>query len=114
MPDDQMSIRTESVENTSEFNSDISSTDDNDPLWLFLDIKESVRVDTVGSTGNIVIRRDGGSTTNGNHNLLRLDLVLGSILLGDFDSVGVDKFSPSIVVVYVFLVEVVLADRQLY
>ena len=113
MPDDKMGICTKSIENTSEFNSDISSTNNNDSLGLFFNIKESIRVDTVRSTGDIIIGGNGRSTTDGNHDLLRFHLVLCSILLGDFDSVGIDKFGPSIMIVYVLLVQVALADHQL-
>jgi hypothetical protein len=108
-----MGIRTEGIEYTSEFNRDISSTNHNDPLGLFFNVKESIRVDTIRSTGDIIVGRDSGSTTDGNHDLLGFDLVFRSVLLGDFNSMGIDEFSPAIMVIYILLVQVGLADSQL-
>jgi hypothetical protein len=105
-----MSLCAKSVENTSEFNSDISSTDDHNLLWLFFDIKESVGIDTILGSRDIVFRRDSRSTTYSDHDLLRSNFVLASVVLGDFNSVGIDEFSPSLVVVYILLVEVGFAS----
>ena len=108
-----MGICAESVEDSSEFNSDITSTNHDDPLGLFFNIKESIGVDTVRGSWNLIVGRDSRSTTDGDHDFLRFDLVFRSVLLGDFDSVRIDKFSPSIMVIYILLVQVTLANSQL-
>src|SRR5579862_1558640 len=52
-----MSLRPQCIENSGEFNSDVPCTHDSDPLWLFLKMKEPVRVDTVFIARNVCRER---------------------------------------------------------
>ena len=106
MSDNQMRLCTKSVEHTSELDGDVSSTNDDDLLWLFLNIKEPIRVDTVRSSWDLIIGRNGRSTTDSYCDLLGLDLVFRSVVLRDFEGVRVDEFGPSFMVVYFLLAEV--------
>ncbi len=83
MPDHQVSLRPQGVENTRQLDGDVTSTYDCDPLRLSLDVEESIRVDTVRSAGDRLIRWNGGSSSNCDDNFLRFDGVLCTILLLD-------------------------------
>ena len=109
MSNDEMSLCTESVKDTSKLDGNVSGPNNDDLLWLFLDIKESIGIDTVRCARDVIIRWDSGSTTDRYGNLLGLDLVFRSVVLSDFESVGVDKLGPSFMVVDFLFAQIALA-----
>jgi len=91
-------LRSEGVEDTSKLDSNVSGADDSDPLGLLLNFEESIRVDSVRSTGDLVVGRDGRTSTNSNDNLLGLDVVRGSVVSSDLDLVLVYERCPTLMV----------------
>lgn len=104
-----MSLRSERVEDSSEFNSNVSRTDDGDTFGLFFNIKESIRVDTVRSTWNLLIAWNGRSPSDGNGDLFSFDLVLFPIETFDLEGILVNERSVSFMVIDLVIDEVLLA-----
>lgn len=109
MPNNQVRLRSQRVEHSSQLHTDVPSTDHGHSLGLGLDIKEPIRIDTVRSSRDLVIAWDSGSSANGYTDLLGFDLVFAPICLLDLDGVGVDKGGPAFVVVDVLLLQVPVA-----
>jgi hypothetical protein len=65
MPNDEMCFRAQRIENPSELDSNIPRPYHDDALRLLLDVEESVRVDSVRSTRNLLVGRDRRSAADG-------------------------------------------------
>jgi hypothetical protein len=91
MTDHQVRLCAERVEYASQFDRDITSTDDGNPLGLFLDIEKAVRVDTVRCAGDLVVRGNSGSTADSDDKLFRPDGVLGAVGPFNLDLVLVEE-----------------------
>jgi len=107
--DQQVGLRAERVEHPGELDGDVPCSDDCDAFRLFLNVEETVRVDSVGCTWNVVVGRNGRSTTYGDGDLLRLDLVRLAVERLDRERVGVDKRCVALVVVDLIVDQVFLA-----
>ena len=70
---EQMGFGSKGVEDTSEFDGDITSTDNDDSFRLVLEIKETIRGDTEASPRNFLFGGDDWVTTNGDANVVGLD-----------------------------------------
>ena len=53
--DEEMSLCSEGVENTSEFDGDITGTHDDNPFRLVFEVEETIRGDTEASSGNFLV-----------------------------------------------------------
>lgn len=84
--DEEVGLGSEGVEDTSEFYSDVTSTDDDDPFWLVLEFKETVRGDAEVGPGNF--RGDCRVTTDGDANVFGFDGVGILTWGGDLDLGG--------------------------
>lgn len=110
MSDHQVRLASQCVENSSELYRNVASSNHNNTFRLVFEVEESVRVDTVTSTRNFLVRRDSWSSTDGNVKDLGLDFVRFSIGRGDLDGVGIEELGKAFVVVYMVVPEILLAD----
>lgn len=83
--DEEMSLCSECVEDTGEFYGDIAGTDDDDSFRLVFEVEETIRSDTEASSGNFLVRGDGGVTADGDANVVSLDGVGFLARLRDLD-----------------------------
>lgn len=109
MPNDQMRLRTQSIENTRELNSDIPRPNNDDSLGLLFDIKEPVRVYTVFSTGDGVGSRNGRSAAYGDGEDFGFYSVFLTVSSGYLDFVRRDETGPAFVVIDFVIDEILLA-----
>ena len=114
MSNNEVCLGAKGVKDPGEFHGDIACTDHGHPLGQGFNVEETVRVDTVLSTGNLVTLSKsarhaglqrvmthwyGWTPANCDHKLLRADLVRGPVVPLDLDRVLVDKLGHSLVVV---------------
>jgi len=71
--DEEMGLGSKGVEDTSQFDGDVTSTDDDDTFRLFFEFEETIGGDTKTSSGDFLVRGDGRVTTDGEANLVGLD-----------------------------------------
>jgi hypothetical protein len=100
------------VEHTGELDRDISSSDDSDPLGLFLNLEETVRVDSVRSSWDFLVGRYRWSPTDSDDDLLCLDGVGGLVISSDLDLVLVDEGGPTLVIGNAVIDQVLLAVNE--
>ena len=86
--DEEMSLGSKAVEDTGQFDCDITGTDDDDSFWLFFECKETIGGDTEVSSGDFLVRGDNRMTTNGYANVVGLDGVGFLTRLRDLDLGG--------------------------
>lgn len=109
MPNDQVRLRPQCVKDTRQLNGNVPRPHHDDRLGLFLDIKESIRVDTVLCARDVIVGRNSGPATDGDIEDFGFDLVgLGTIPAGDLDFVGREELGPALVVVDLVVDEVLL------
>ena len=70
--DEEMGLGSEGVEDTSEFDGDVTSADDDDSFRLVFEVEEAIRGDTKASPGNFLVRGNGRMTTGGDANMISL------------------------------------------
>jgi hypothetical protein len=99
MPDHQVSLCSQGVENSGKLDGNVTRSYNGNTLRLFFDLEETVGVDTVRGTRDVIVRRNSGSTTDSNDDLLCLDSVRGLVITSDLDLVLGDERSPSLVVI---------------
>ncbi len=109
MPDQQMRFRSQGVKNPSQLDRDISSSNHRNPFWLFFDIKEPIRIDSIGSPGDVVVRGDRRSTSDGDDDFLGVDSVGLTGGLFDLNFVGRDERCPTLVFVDFVVEQIFLA-----
>jgi hypothetical protein len=112
VPDDQVGLRAEGVEHTSQLDGDISGSNDDDSLGLTVDVKEAIRVDTVFGTGDLIVGGDCGSPSDGNGDLLRFDFVGRAVVRLNLEGVGIEEGSVALVVVDLVVDQVLLAELE--
>lgn len=115
--DEEVGLGAKAVEDASELDGNVAGTDDSDALGLRLDVEEAVRVDAERSAGDLGVGGDRRLATDGNDNLLGLDLVRGAVVLLDVERVLVDERGVALVVVDLVVGKVTVAgmsvcDRQ--
>jgi len=71
--DEEMSLGSEGVEDTSQFDGDVTGTDDDDSFRLVFEFEETIGGDTETSSGNFLVRGGSRVTTDGDANLVGLD-----------------------------------------
>ena len=69
---DEMGLGSEGVEDTSEFNGNVTSTNDDDPFRLVFEFGEAIRGDTEGGSRDLLVRGDDGVTADGDTNVVGL------------------------------------------
>ena len=69
---DEVGLGSEGVEDASEFDGDVTSTNDNDPFRLVFEFKKAIRGDTKGGSRNLLVRGDDGVTADGDTNVVGL------------------------------------------
>jgi hypothetical protein len=111
--DHQVGLRAKRMEDTGQLDSDISGTDNGNPLRLLFDVEETVRVDTVRGSGDILILGDSRSTTDSNNEFLGSNSVLRAVWSLDLDLILVEERGISFVVGYIVLDQVLLAKREI-
>lgn len=112
MPDDKVCLRAEGVEHTGKLDGNVSGSNDDDSLWLSVDVKEAIRVDAVLGTRNLVVGGNSGSTTDGNGDLLCFDFVGRAVVRLDLEGVGIEERGVSLVVVDLVVDQVLLAELK--
>ena len=93
---EEMGFCSEGVEDTGEFYSDITGTDDNDSFRLVFEVKETIRGNTEPSSGDIFFGGDGRVTANGYANVIGLDGIGFLTRLRDLDLSGRDDGSMTV------------------
>lgn len=106
--DHQVGLCAQRVENTGQLDRDVTGTDNSNPLGLLLDVKEAVRVDTVGCPGNLLVRGDSGSPSNSDNKLFGSDGVFGTVGPFDLNLVLVEERSVSFMVIDLVVHQVLL------
>lgn len=112
MPNQNMRLTPQRMKHPRQLHRDIPRPHHRHPLWLLLDLKEPVRVDPVRSTGDVVLRRDGRASADGDDDFFGGDGVGGAVVFGDFDFVFGDEGAPALVVVDLVVDEVLLATIE--
>lgn len=75
MTDHQVGLRAQRMEDTGQLHSNIASSDNRDPLRLLFDVEETVRIDTVRGSGNVLVLGDSWSASDSDNEFLRSDRV---------------------------------------
>ena len=108
--DEEMGLGSEGVEDTCEFDSDVASADDDNSFRLVFEVEEAIRGDTEASSGNFLVRGDGGMTTGGDANVIGLDGVRFLTRLRDLDLGGGNDGSVAVEKIDTLPVPVGLVD----
>jgi hypothetical protein len=107
---EEAGLGSEGVEDTSQFDGDVTSTDDDDSFRLVFEFEETIGSDTETSSGNFLVRGGGRVTTDGDANLVGLDGVGFLTRLGDLDLGGGKDGSVAVEEVDTLPVPVCLVD----
>jgi len=82
---EEMGLGSEGVEDTGEFDGDITGTHDDDSFRLVFEVEETVRGNAKASSGNFLVRGDGRVTADGDANVVGPDGVGFLTRLRDLD-----------------------------
>ena len=113
MSDYQVRLCAEGVEYARELDSDVSRTNYDHTFRLLLDIEEPIRVDPIFGPRDHVVRGDSWTTSDGDGDLLRFDLVSRPIEGFDLECVRVDKSGETFVVIDFVVGEIFLTAAPL-
>jgi len=108
--DEEMGLGSKSVEDTSEFDGNVTSADDDDSFRLVFEVKETIRGDTETSSGDVLVRGDDRMTADGNTNFVGFDGVWFLTRLRDADLGGRKDGSGAVEEVDTLPVPVCLVD----
>lgn len=108
--DEEVGLRSEGVEDTGEFDGDITGTDDDDSFRLVLEVEETIRGNTKVGSRNLFFRGDGRVPSNSDANMVGLDGVGFLTRLGDPDLSGGEDGSMTVEEVDALPVPVGLVD----
>jgi len=86
--DEKMGLGSEGVEDTGEFDGDITGTDDDDSFRLVFEVEETIRGNTEAGPGDFLLGGDGRVTADGDANVVGFDGVGFLTWLRDLDLGG--------------------------
>lgn len=112
MTNHQMCLRAQRVEDTGQFDGDVSGANDSNPLWLLFDVEETVRVDTIRRSGDLFVLGDSRPASDSDDELLGTDCVFRAIWSLDLHLVLVEERGISFVVGDVVLDQILLAEGE--
>ena len=101
------------MEHASQFNGDITSSDDSNALRLLFDIEETIRIDTVRGSRDILVLGDSRSAANSDNEFLRSDRVLGTVWPLDLYLILVEEGCVTFVIGYVVFDQILLAGMRM-
>ena len=108
--DEEMGLAPEGIEDTGEFDGDVTSTDDDDPFWLVFEGEETIGGNAEVSSRDFLLRGGGRMATDGDTNVVRLDGVGFLARLSDLDLGGGQDGSVTVEEVDALPVPVGLVD----